>query len=717
MFVFQALKGLVFGNQIIQPVEIIGGSFYEIEKGSQKTLFLNANITFQATEPFSYDLIVRGVFDEEEELEPNQITEYNFTINEDINFCLTKLSEGRRRFSFKTPEGIELLFEFQNNETLSELFESCIHQCMYETKYQKQSSQATSEELEEFKRVKPVTSSTPSAIPPSMPNVSSPLSGRGPSSSVTTSASNSPFSESDGVACTVFKYDVSQRKYILTEKIAQACIKQTDPFTSTLELWSRGSILVSASLNSSLPITFNDKINGLTVSFTVSEVKTQTTWAFKIPHPVKENEFVEQIMNCIGISVAQGVDAYKDAFQFYRRLSVSSDVSEVSANNSDAEEEEDDQETRNIRSGTMINTLLDDDDDVTSGELGRSQFDSLKGAKNSQLAVGMTRSDRSFVVRGDKIGVFKLDEDNDLQHVATINNIRTKDGAVFSPAKVMLHQQDARMLTINPNNRSSLFDVDLELGKVVEEWRLDDYREVEDVAPDTKYSSRTINPIITGISRNSLFKVDPRVSGGRIVEENSKSYQTAMNFKVAATTGKGEVLVGNTKGELRLFDKINKQAKTNLPGLGDPIIGVDVSEDSEMILATCKTYLLLIETKNQDNSTGFTKAMKKENLKPIVLRLKPEHVAYMGSEPSFTPARFDMSEGTKEKSIIASTGAYIITWSLRQIKQGKLFDYRIRKYQDNVVADQFKYADNRAIVVTMPDNVAVASAKSLTSLH
>ena len=39
MFVFQALKGLVFGNQIIQPVEIIGGSFYEIEKGSQKTLY------------------------------------------------------------------------------------------------------------------------------------------------------------------------------------------------------------------------------------------------------------------------------------------------------------------------------------------------------------------------------------------------------------------------------------------------------------------------------------------------------------------------------------------------------------------------------------------------------------------------------------------------------------------------------------------------------
>lgn len=33
-----------------------------------------------------------------------------------------------------------------------------------------------------------------------------------------------------------------------------------------------------------------------------------------------------------------------------------------------------------------------------------------------------------------------------------------------------------------------------------------------------------------------------------------------------------------------------------LPALGDPIIGVDVTADGRFVIATCKTYLLLIDT-------------------------------------------------------------------------------------------------------------------------
>jgi hypothetical protein len=58
---------------------------------------------------------------------------------------------------------------------------------------------------------------------------------------------------------------------------------------------------------------------------------------------------------------------------------------------------------------------------------------STKGEKNSQLAVGYN-NDRSFVVRGNQIGVFKHTPDS-LEFSTTIQNIKTMDGKAFSPGK------------------------------------------------------------------------------------------------------------------------------------------------------------------------------------------------------------------------------------------------------------------------------------------
>lgn len=57
-----------------------------------------------------------------------------------------------------------------------------------------------------------------------------------------------------------------------------------------------------------------------------------------------------------------------------------------------------------------------------------------KGEKNSQLAVGFN-NDRSFVVRGNNIGVFKHNPDS-LEFSTTIQNIKAMDGKTFSPSKV-----------------------------------------------------------------------------------------------------------------------------------------------------------------------------------------------------------------------------------------------------------------------------------------
>jgi hypothetical protein len=84
--------------------------------------------------------------------------------------------------------------------------------------------------------------------------------------------------------------------------------------------------------------------------------------------------------------------------------------------------------------------------------------------------------------------------------------------------------------------------------------------------------------------------------------------------------------------------------QTALPALGDPILGVDVTADGRWLIATCKTYLLLIDTLigggRYQGSLGFDRSFPAD-AKPIPrrLQLKPEHLAYMQTDVNFTPAR------------------------------------------------------------------------------
>lgn len=336
------------------------------------------------------------------------------------------------------------------------------------------------------------------------------------------------------------------------------------------------------------------------------------------------------------------------------------------------------------------------------------------------LAIGY-KSDRSFVARGDSIGVFKAGGQEGLEFVteakvAYPKNSKSKGGD-FKLSKMMLHQGDESLLLMNPDSPNSVFKMDLERGEVVEEWKVHEESKVTSILPNSKYSQMTGESTFIGLNSNSIFRIDPRLAGTKRVETEMKSYAVKNEFSCGATTGAGELAVASAKGELRLFNKLDKRAKTLLPMFGDPILGVDTTENGKFILATCKTYLLLINTELSDGSggTGFTKSMGGSDEKPIPkrLQLKPEHVAYMGSAPSFTPARFSTGQ-SEERAIITSSGPYVITWNLRRVKQGHLHDYQIKKYEDTVVADNFRYGQDRSIVVTLPENVTLISKKSLS---
>ncbi|KAJ1669022.1 Vacuolar import and degradation protein 27, partial [Spiromyces aspiralis] len=117
--------------------------------------------------------------------------------------------------------------------------------------------------------------------------------------------------------------------------------------------------------------------------------------------------------------------------------------------------------------------------------------------------------------------------------------------------------------------------------------------------------------------------------------------------------------------------------------------------------------------------TGFQKSFPASQ-KPLPKRLflRGEHLAYMcsngGSEIKFTPARFntapadDADTRCGERIIVTSTGPYVITWNLRQVLQtGKGDKYNIKVYPEKVVADNFRFGQDRSIIVTLPNDVTM----------
>ena len=129
-----------------------------------------------------------------------------------------------------------------------------------------------------------------------------------------------------------------------------------------------------------------------------------------------------------------------------------------------AAEDEEDEEYEDASDG-QHSEHYDEDEEEDDVEAGMKD-----GRINSQLAVG-AKVDRSFVVRGDKIGVFKHTPHNHLEFSTAINNVETTKGKGFAPKKAMLHAGDKDMVLQTEGHPKSLYRMDLEVGKVVDEWR------------------------------------------------------------------------------------------------------------------------------------------------------------------------------------------------------------------------------------------------------
>lgn len=379
------------------------------------------------------------------------------------------------------------------------------------------------------------------------------------------------------------------------------------------------------------------------------------------------------------------------------------------------EEEEEEEEGQDIEDDSVQSEAYDSEEDDEKEE------DKQDRDTNSQLAVGY-KHDRSFVVRGSKIGVFSHTANNRLKFSTNISKVAAPNGKLINPKKVMLHGEDRDMIIQNNVDPNKLYRMDIEYGKVVDEWNVHDDVPVINFAPENKFAQMTSEQTFLGVSNNALFRVDPRLSGNKLVENEKQQYASKNDFSSLATTEKGYIAVASNKGDIRLFDRLGIRAKTQLPALGDPVTGMDVSADGRWILGTTNNYILLVDAMQKDGKNegklGFEKGFSADTKpRPRRLALTPEHVAQFyhetGKPVSFTPAKFNTGEGAEETSIITATGPYIIEWNLKWVLAGKKHPYKIKRYEDVVKADDFKFGSDKNVIVALPNEVNMVAKQSL----
>eukprot|EP01084_Bolivina_argentea_P042924 79122_1 len=259
--------------------------------------------------------------------------------------------------------------------------------------------------------------------------------------------------------------------------------------------------------------------------------------------------------------------------------------------------------------------------------------------------------------------IFSIYEFNDVNH-AVIFGVHTGGKVTFE------------LLNTNGMNPGNIHVLNLDKGKVIDEWQTKDT--IIDIAPLVKHGDMTDSTMIYGINNNSMFQMDERIPNkSKIIDCKQKIHKSIPGFNTISTSGNGFIAVGLKNGKIYMKNSIQRKASTVLPGLGNEIRDIEISDDGYWILATCKDYIMVIPTHVGDTQrTGFEgRGMGKLKPNPYVLRLKYSDIQkYKLKNVDFTAAHFDQGVNINEHWIVSSTGSYIVTWDFDKLKQSGIIN-------------------------------------------
>ncbi|KAL2163248.1 hypothetical protein VTH06DRAFT_5304 [Thermothelomyces fergusii] len=765
MFVLRNVGKLLFGSSNQESmIELPQGQLYLVRplspKGYSELIFKDASARIRRTaQDFHYQLVVQRVYEEGEaellaeegedggadaDVLAGERDEKTFLLDEALHFRVENREGSERVLAWRDLSGdAGDVYEFVCDPSVKpsqvEQFVQIARRCQYERKYRKPHTTATEEDLAQFEfDEQPIPQASPVHSPTitrsldpsdsmvlSKPAANTRVKRENARESGTTPADTSKENDIKPPAVSAHPepreilaaevaelhfFDFPSGTFVLQDASVTATVSEIGDWHYWLQVKSSDrdwlGIPVIADLN---PVFNFEFLSFIFNQFT--EDGSAYSWLLRFKDQATLERFQEGLLQALWEQLNETKwnkikdkerDYVADAFNDLT-MEDSEQAREEEEEEEEHAEEEDEEEDDRPRS-----EHYDSDEEADDVDYKPKDNDI-----NKQLAVGY-KHDRSFVVRGSKIGVFKHTPDNHLEFSTNISRVETPKGELFSPKKVMLHNEDRNLILQKESDPNKLYRMDLEYGKVVDEWTIHEDIPVVTFAPENKFAQMTHEPTFLGISKNALYRVDPRLSGTKLVDAQLKQYVSKNDFSAIATTGKGYIAVASNKGDIRLFDRLGINAKTHIPALGEPIIGLDVSADGRWVLATCRTYLLLVDALQKsgknEGKLGFEKSFAADDKpQPRRLALTPEHVAQFAYETgkgvNFTPAKFNTGEGAEETSIITATGPYIIEWSLKKVLSGRKAPYLIKRYTDDVKADDFKFGTDKNVIVALPHEV------------
>lgn len=752
MFALKSLSRALFGDDSkkVEICTIPSGQLYLVRpsgiKGTSECIFKDAQATISRTnQEFCYQLIVERAYEEgEDELEDEELGTdssrdiKDFLLDESIKFRTTEKDKCTifqwRDLQGDSGDAYTFVCDPSTKDLETSAFEVIALQCLYERKYRRSHQEATEEDLENLKLIpaSPPTQSLPSSPRDTKKQFKSLItpSRQTPKQNTAAASTKSPsreliapvahdapgqrVEELVSVEAELHIFDASAGVFELQESNVIATVSEIGKWEYWLSVEdASGKVWLGQPMEAEMNPVFNYEQKCFIWNY-YDDDESAYSWLLKfVDIPITE-KFQEGVMRALWerlneLKWQKQKEDDRDYLMSIQEDAQMEDVEEDPEELGAMEAEPDDEDLPDAYHDAQDDPDEDEDADALQKMDGEGE--------NSQLAVGY-KYDRSFVVRGDKIGVFRHTDDDRLEFATSINKIQKVKGGKLNPSKVMLHQEDTSMVMQDATDPHHLYKMDLEYGKIVDEWKIHDDVPLTTFAASSKFAGMTGEQTLVGLSKNGLYRVDPRLSGTKLVESEFKQYKSNNDFSAAATTEAGYIAVASSKGDIRLFDRLGINAKTALPPMSAPIIGVDVSADGKWVLATTKTYILLIDATIREGknagSSGFTKSFGKDSKpRPRILQLNPEHVAMMEGKLSFTPAKFNAGPDTPEKSIVTSTGPFVISWSLNQIvTKGKLDKYRIKKYQDLVKADNFKFGTDKNVIVALPHDVSMVDKQA-----
>jgi hypothetical protein len=517
----------VFGDTSKESlVEISQGQLYLVRplsvKGYSELIFKDAAATIRRTgQEFQYQLVVQRAYEEGEEDLADEAgedaaiegltgekDEKTFLLDEELQFRTDVRQTGEKIFAWRDLSGdVEDLWEFVCDpsvkpETVS-LFERVTLQCQYERKFRRSHEHATDEDLAALAYYEePI----PDASPVASPTSKSPKQTAAPDASdlfpnttkenmarqaagkakapVAVEATAAPPSAAQPKAISTLAdkvaelhlFDFPSGTFVLQDPKVRATVTEIGNWQYWLHIEGEDREWLGQPIVDDINPVFNYEFKSFIFNHYLDDGSAYS-WLLRFSGEKDIEDFQQGVMQALWEHLNQ--IKWQKAKETDREYVLEAFQDLTMEDAPDAEEEEEEEEEEDFESaeeGDQSEHYEEDESDEDTEEQD-------KDGVNSQLAVGY-KHDRSFVVRGNKIGVFKHTPDNRLQFSTAISNVKTPKGKVFNPNKVMLHQEDANLIMQNPDAPNNLYRMDLETGTVVDEWKVHDDIPVKIFAPE-----------------------------------------------------------------------------------------------------------------------------------------------------------------------------------------------------------------------------------------